>query len=196
MIGLGEMWNGVLGSWRILRGDAQGMRRFDLSEEGFWRSFGLFVPLLLPVLVGIAAERRLRLATTGIESADFPTVLFLVTQIAGFAVVWYGFPFFLAAIAGPIGLGARFSPLIVARNWSTLLGVVPYAVSALLYAAGLLSPNVFGLLNLIAFLFNIGLGFQVARLAAAVPTGTAVGLVILDLLFTMLVANVAVRLVF
>ncbi|MEJ1156824.1 hypothetical protein [Prosthecomicrobium sp. N25] len=195
MISLGEMRNGFAGSWRILKGDPQGMRYFDVSVDGFWRSFGLIVPLLLPVLVGVAAERALILSRTGMDARDFPNLLFILMQILSYAGAWFGFPLLLAAVAGPLGLATRYSPLVVVRNWSSLLGMVPFFVSTLLYAVGLVSTQALAFLTLVSLIFNLYLGYQVTRIAALVPPATAVGIVFMDLVFTLLVANLCDRLV-
>lgn len=195
LLSFDEIRAGVVGSWRVLRGDPQGMRCFDCSVDGFWRSFGVFVPLLLPVLVNIAAQRRLHLIRTGMDPRDFPDVVFVILQIGGFGVAWFGFPLLLAAVAGPLGIAPRFSPLVVVRNWASLIGIVPYFVATILFAAGLLTPQGLGLMSLGAFVFNVFLSYRVARLAAGAPPGLASGLVALDFVFTILIATVADRLV-
>jgi hypothetical protein len=193
MIGIAELRNGFSGSWKILKGDPQGMRHFDVSVDGFWRSFGLIVPLLVPVLVGVAAERSLILSRTGMDPRDFPNLLFVAMQLVSYAGAWFGFPLLLAAIAGPLGISGRYSPLVVARNWSSVLGIVPFFVSTLLYAVGLISAQGLGLLTLLSLIFNLYLGYQVTRIAALVQPPAAVGIVALDLVFTLLLANIADR---
>lgn len=195
LLSLDEMRQGFVGSWKLLRGDPQGMRHFDVSVDGFWRSFSVLFALLPPVLVSVAAERKLVMTSRAMDATDFPTVFFTVMQLLSYALAWYGFPLLLAAIAGPLGLSNRYAPLVVARNWSSLLGILPFLVATLLYVLGLVSANGFGLMTLVSLIFNLYLGYQVAKLSALVPAGTAIGLVILDLFFTMLVANVADRLV-
>ena len=64
-------------AWALFKGDRQGIRAFDMSVEGFWRSFGVIVLLLPAIGIVMAAERSLLLATSAYSQDTFPAGAFL-----------------------------------------------------------------------------------------------------------------------
>jgi len=81
----------LTGAWRLARLDPQGMRWFDLSERGFWRSFQAAViaaPAYLLLLLLYQAHAP--------ESTDATSSLTL--QMLLFAVQWATFPLLLIPI--------------------------------------------------------------------------------------------------
>lgn len=191
MIALDEAASAVRGTLKILRGDPQGIRYFDTSADGFLRSFAVILPLLVPSLLIIAAERQFLIYRDGVEAAAFPTMLFVLVQVLARIVVWFGNPLLVASVASPLGIAHRYSPLIVVNNWSSLVAVVPYTVSALLYTTGIASAQSFGLMNLIGFVFDVTLNFRVIRASTGAPINVTIGLLLMMLLFALLVGTVA-----
>ena len=116
-------------------------------------------------------------------------------QVGAFVVGWFAYPLLIAAIADWIGLSKRFVPFIVARNWSAVIGIVPYFVPMLLFLAGAISLDTLGALTLLALAFNIYYAYLVARLAGGANMATAIGLVILDVALTLLIGASADRLI-
>lgn len=191
MIAVGEIVAGAVGSWKILRGDPQAMRWFDVSADGFWRSFGAFVVVAPAMLVIVAAEHRLALYMTGREAAALPFLGFALVQIGARLAAWIGTPLVYAAIAGPVGFARHYAALVVAGNWSTLLGVIPATLAALAYVLGLVSADAFQGLGLVALAFDLTLAYRVARAATGARVDVSVGLVLVALLVAAMLARIA-----
>jgi hypothetical protein len=196
MITPDEIRSGVVGTLHLFRGDAGGMRYFDVSTDGFFRSFGVFLLLLVPFVVAIAAQRLMILSGPGwSEPADFPLLSYFLAQLAAFGAVWVGFPLTVAAMAKPLGLAKTFVPFIVARNWSSLIAVLPFVVINVLYLVGLIDGETVSGLYLFALGFNLYISYQVTRFSAKTPMGMTFGLVALEFALTVLFGILADRLV-
>lgn len=169
-------------AWAMFRGDPTGLRRLDLSVDGFWRSFAVFV-LLLPALgVVIAAERLAILEHSPYTAETFPAGAFLVSRFTGQILAWVAFPAVLALLARPLGFARVYVPLVVAVNWANLIAMVPITLPSLLYVLGLISGDAADLLALVALGVVLRYEFVVVRLATGAPVPFAVGLVALDYL--------------
>jgi hypothetical protein len=182
-----ELAAAFAGSLALLRADADAMRHFDVSVAGFWRSFLVAVVLAPTLLVDIAVDGRL---AAEVGAADTGVAARLLTYAAGFVV----FPLLLAPLARPLGLSATYVPFIVARNWTSLVGIIPTLAAALAYLAGLYGREALALANFAALIFNLFYAYRVARLAAAVPPGQASGLVALDFVLMLIAGTLIVRL--
>ena len=194
MIGAEEFLRVLRGSWRLLVGDERGMGDFDTSIDGFWRSFGVIVLCLPMPFVELAAQRLLPVAgRVAPEVMDGP--LYWIGGLAAYVLAWIAFPILLAALAAPLGVGRVYVPYVVARNWTTLLGVVPSFVVTVLFLVGLLPVDALGPLNLAALGFGIYYAWQVTRIACAAPPALTGGLVALDFLVSLVVYTAADRLI-
>ena len=194
MIGVGEIVRSLEGSWRLLVGDERGMRSYDTSIEGFWRSFGVMVACLPMPLVELTAQRLLPAAgRPEAEAAGGP--LFWIVGLAAYALSWIAFPLLLAALAKPLGIARVYVPYMVARNWTTLISTVPSFVVTTLFVLGLISTKTLGSLNLAALGFALYYAWQVTRIACATPFGLTSGLVALDFVLSLVVYTAADRLI-
>ncbi|MBP0575432.1 hypothetical protein J8J27_32425, partial [Mycobacterium tuberculosis] len=79
------------------------MRHFDVSIDGFWRSFRVAVVLTPTLLVDVAVDTRL---AEEIGAGGDGLLARLLTYAAGFIV----FPLVLAVIGRPLGLERNYVP--------------------------------------------------------------------------------------
>lgn len=194
MIGPDEIVRGFRGSWRLLLGDVRGMSWFDTSIDGFWRSFFVMVLMLPLPLIELAAQRQLPMASR-VDPAVLSGPAYIVVGILSYALAWIAFPLVLALLAKPLGIGPRYVPYMVARNWTTLIGALPSLVVTLAFLLGLMPVTALGPANLAALGFNLYYSWLVARLACAAAPGLAGGLVALDFLLTLVIYTAADRLI-
>lgn len=190
MISLGEIRAALDGSWLLLRNRPEGMAFFDQSIQGFWRSFlviGLLVPLLL---VSGLAEKQFYFSENLYHPDAFPDSAFWFAQLAGFGIDWLALPLLLALVAVPIGISQRYVPFIVVRNWSSLLVSVPYMVTYLLFLLGLISTGITVLLSLTCLVVVIWYRYLVARIALQASVSLAIGVVVLDVVLTLLISQI------
>lgn len=181
-----ELTQAFAGSMALLRADPASMTHFDVSITGFWRSFLVAAVLAPTLLIDVAVDGRLA-AEAGLGDAG--AAARLATYVGGFVV----FPVALVLIAGPLGLARGYVPFIIARNWTSLVGIIPTLAAALAYLVGLYGREALAFANFAALLFNLFYAYRVARIAAAVPAGQAAGLVALDFVLMLLTSTVIAR---
>ncbi len=142
-LGIQEIGQSCIASWRVMKGEAEALQQFDLSADGFWRSF-LVIFLLLPFyFLSLISEQSLMLEINlerGQEAAEIATggALLYIGKTLSLFVDWVTFPLVLAVLAGSIGLKRTYGPYIVVRNWSTLIILLPQTLLNLLYLAGII----------------------------------------------------------
>jgi hypothetical protein len=116
------------GAGRLALRDPGGMAYFDLSYEGFWRSFAIY-GLVLPAYLFLAAAR--------IEGGGQDLGALMLAKTLSFAASVVAFPLAMIAVSRAFNLRAHYVPFIVAYNWSQIIVV---ALAVLIAALGNLLP--------------------------------------------------------
>ena len=178
MPGRDEILRSLTGAWHLFLDRPDALRYFDISIDGFWRSFAAIL-LVLPSYAVIALSERAQILTDAIPDG-FDGGAFLVNKVVSIGVDWVAFPLVFAFIAGPLGLGRTYSTFIIARNWGAALAAVPYAAVALLYLAGILSAEFTNFLWLAIMIVIIRYSYLIARRALGAEIGVAVAIIVSD----------------
>ncbi len=194
MIERDEIIRALKGSWRLLLGDERAMSWFDTSIEGFWRSFGVMILCLPMPLVELSAQSLLPMAAR-LEPQALEGPGYWIAGLLAYGLTWIAFPVLLAVLARTFGIAGVYVPLMVARNWTTLLASLPSFVFTLLFVLGVLPLQALGPLNLAALAFGLYYAWVVTRIAARTPPGLTGGLVALDFLVSLVVYTAADRLI-
>ncbi len=190
MISKVEIRAALDGSWLLLRNRPEGMAFFDQSIQGFWRSFSVIF-LLVPVyVVSCLAEKRLFFAENLYHPDAFPNGSYWFAQFLGMGVDWLALPLLLALLAAPIGISNRYVSFIVVRNWTSLLASVPYLLTYILFLLDVISPGIVVLLSLTCLFVVIWYRYQVARIALQTTVSLTIGVVVLDVLLTLVISQV------
>jgi hypothetical protein len=172
---------GVEAAVALLFGRPGALARFDVSLEGFWRSFAAILLVLPCFAVSVLAEGRIESAGLPAEVADgFPWFGFVAVRTVALLLEWIALPVVLALLAGRLGLAARYVPFIVARNWASAVASALYSAPALLFLAGIAGAAVSQVLSLAIVAVALQYQYRIARQALAVPPGMAVAVVVLD----------------
>lgn len=135
---IGYLAESLTGAWRLARLKPDGFAWFDLSADGFWRSF-LAMPVAAPLFLGFVA------AQAGGGPLDAGT---LVVQLLSYLVVWCLFLGLMVPFARFFGLGPGYVPFVVAYNWAQVLMLMLFLPLTLLRAAGVMP----GLMNVVIVL--------------------------------------------
>jgi hypothetical protein len=173
-----EILRSLTGAWHLFLDRPNALRYFDLSLDGFWRSFGAIL-LVAPSYFLVALAERTRILTDSINDG-FDGGAFFFNKVISIGVDWVAFAIAFAFIAGPLGLGRTYSTFIIARNWGTVLAVIPFAIISLLYLAGMLGPDVADFLSLAFWVVVIRYSYLIARRALGAEIGTAIAIVVSD----------------
>ncbi|MBO6890404.1 MAG: hypothetical protein JJ866_00560 [Roseibium sp.] len=193
MISLTEIRAALDGSWLLLLNRPEGLRYFDQSIQGFWRSFQVIILLVPVILVGGVAEKQLYSMTGAYQSEPFTDSAFWSAHFMASGVAWVAFPALVALLAGPVGISHRFVPFIVTWNWSSLLATVPMLVSCLLYLLRIVSTEIFVLLHFASYAALLWFYYRVARNALQSTISLAIGVVVLDVLLSVVIAELIGR---
>lgn len=182
-----EIVSSLYGSWRLAHFDRGGMAYFDGSVDGFWRSFfaALIVAPLYAVMLG------LRYAAAG-EPGD--PVHYGLIEAVSYLVSWFSYPVAMHALTGLLDCRDRFLGYMVAYNWSLVLQNAVLVPIAMLNALQVVGPDAAGVLWLVAIVAVLAYLWFIARAGLEVPPLTAVGIVSIDVLLSLLVSGVTDRL--
>ncbi len=122
-----ELSYGIFGAWRLARFDADAMRYFDTSVDGFWKSF-YAAAIALPAFIIMTAF--------SLAKAELPEhVGFLevaVVEASGYVMSWVAFPLLMTVVSDVLQRGERYLGYIVALNWAQLL-IVAVQLPAFLF---------------------------------------------------------------
>lgn len=179
----GQVTAALAGAFRFLRFDAGGLRFFDGTMDGYWRSFFCAV-LILPVYVLLVA---LRLDDGELAN---PFLRIAAVEGIGYAIGWTAFPLVMAHLANSFDRAARYPGYIAAYNWFAAPQVVLTLAAAVLREAGFLPAALLTGLQLGVMLYLTAVQWFIARRALDIHPGTAVGVVAVDILISLLLATI------
>lgn len=166
--------------------DQRAWEKFDLTTEGFYRSFVallLVMPLnvvvdVLSIQVGAAERVRqgkpLLEQSYGLADAAFSTF--------AHSAQWLLFPIAMIFLLRFLDLTQRYAALIIAHNWGMVVIWLLYLPALLLHAAGIVSSDQAIDLNLIVLGFTLYFRFYIAQTALATTWGIAASIAMIDLL--------------
>ena len=175
MLTLAEIGPGVYGAWRLAHFDPNGMRYFDRSMTGFWRSFYVAV-LVAPLWIIILA-------------VDFAPMHFAggwarvaIAETIGYVINWVAYPLAAYYLTRFIDRPQEYAGFIVALNWGSLIQLglqMPAHVIAgtAVVPAGLGEVLVVGT-QLVALIYE----WFITRTALRLSGFGAIGFVVLDFL--------------
>lgn len=158
---------------------------FDLTANGFFRSFAallivmplnvLYEILLTNAIIGkkIAAGQKV---TGSFEMSD------AVFSAIALCAQWMIFPIAMIFVLRFLGLAHRYSTLIIAHNWGSVVVFLANIPGFALYAIGLVSADVAFDLAFIVLGLTLYYRFYIAQTALDAGASTAGAITLLDFL--------------
>jgi len=166
--------------------DQRAWTKFDLTTEGFYRSFAaMFVVLPLNIVIDIiltqvAIAERLRQGKPAVDAAyGLSDALFATVALS---VQWLLFPIAMIFLLRYLGLAQRYAALIIAHNWATVVIWLFYLPPFLLYAAGIISSSLANDLYLMILGFTLYYRFYIVQTALGTTWLLAAGIAMIDFL--------------
>lgn len=166
------------GAWAIARRDPNAMSHFDLTVEGFWASFFAAVVAAPGYLMLLVDQYSVRDLGANLGEA-------VLVELFAYGVGWIAFPLVALPLTQALGLGHRYVPLIVASNWGAVLQVA-LLVGAAMVAAVLPEPMRMSL-RLAVMLLALTYQWQVIRVSLETTGLIAAGLVVVDILVSVII---------
>ncbi len=180
MISLSEVFTALYGAYRLARLDAGGLRFFDITDQGFWRSFFAAV-LVAPLYMILLLIRYSNLPE------PLPLFRFIAIEAIAYVIAWVAFPLLMASLTRLLECDRFYVRFIVAYNWAAVLQNLLYIPIAILAAAGVLSIALSNTLGLMALALIVVYTWFVTRTALEVAAGMAAGIVGLDFMLNVLI---------
>jgi hypothetical protein len=170
------------GCWRLLRRDPAAFEDFNLSIEGFWRSFAMVIPVFIlayPLFVSVHRSGIELAAESGASAPELRLGVSYAYLLSG-VVVW---PLVAALLARLLGVAQNYVRYMIVYNWMAVptmtLAVIPHLLHL---ATGL------GLLPIIlaqaVFIFLLYLGWYVAKAGFATTGPVAFAFLLADFALT------------
>jgi len=181
-----ETYASLVGAWRLARRDPGGMTCFNISVDGFWRSFFALVVMAPLFLAFVLLEYRLRFAPPGLG-------VYLLVESLAYLLDGISFPVLMIFLSRMLGLESGYVPFVIAYNWSSVLVMALLLAPFALTGLGLLPGEAGALLTLAATIAAVYYRWYVTRIALGAPAGTAIGLVLVNVLLSTLIGALADR---
>lgn len=180
----------ISGLWLLARGDAQGLRRLDLSDRGMTRSFWAFV-WCLPAMFVYWSGIRFAVLASGPEGTSTGAIFFVRLFMIE-AVNWMLPLILVAVLCLFLHAERKFPAIVVITNW---LSVPLSYVYALLTILLFLLPAAAGLIALLQLVLLVATVFAISRMLRQIlgPQPLAVAATLLVLLIPSLVISDLLR---
>ncbi|CAK0740189.1 Yip1 domain-containing protein [Azospirillaceae bacterium] len=179
-----ELAFSLFGAYRLALSDARGMAYLDTSGLGAWRSF-FVAALLLPANVPLIL---FRLAD---HLNDIPFYRLVLIELVFYIISWTAYAVAMEPLTRMLGRSSRYPGFLCAYNWSSVLQMSVYLPAFLLAESGLLPGSLGDVIVVIVTLLTLQYQWFVTRVSLDVSRSSAVGLVVLDLIFSVFVTNAA-----
>lgn len=172
-----EVQLAVGGALRLACGDRRGLGFFDISIDGFWRSFraGVICYPLYLLLLGF------RVSDAQWEASGIAPIL--VVETIGYVISWVAFPLLMLPVSRWLGRDDRFLAFMVAYNWAQIPQTGLFVLVGLERTTGLFAPSAAQFTGLLAVIASLVYEWYIARVALTVTAAQAALVVIVDLVF-------------
>jgi hypothetical protein len=177
VISLNEMLAGLYGALRLARADATGMRWFNATPEGFWRSFwaAALVAPVFALLLWIRYES---------ESMTVAPLRFALLEFVSYVVAWTLFPLLMFYLVQVVERERNYYGYMVAYNWSTVWQNLIYLPLAMVSEIGVLSFAASSTLSVAVLAAVFVYTWFITRTALQVNALVAAGVVAVDFLIS------------
>jgi hypothetical protein len=180
------MGRSIDAAFDLVARDQRAWSKFDLTAEGFYRSFAAIL-IVLPInifidiiVIQIAQAEHIRQNEPVLEQVyTFNDAAFSTVALA---LQWMLFPIVMLFLLRYLGLAQRYAALVIAHNWATVVIWLFYLPPFLLYAAGIITSSQAIDLNLIVLGFTLYYRFYVAQTALGTTWMLAAGIAMIDFL--------------
>ncbi|TNE58955.1 MAG: hypothetical protein EP340_03875 [Alphaproteobacteria bacterium] len=180
-----EIRAGLKGALRLFFWDKNAFEEFDISADGFWRSFAapimilpfyyLFFAMHYNLTVDLGLLQRLQTGADLVSERSY-VWHWVVAYVLDIVIL----PILLVPISRLLQFNDRYVHMVIARNWGQALAFVLYFVPILMYGLGLLSPLMAG--SVFTLMVIVGLIYELAIIRFASGLNVFISAIILIIL--------------
>ncbi|MBZ6076558.1 hypothetical protein [Microvirga puerhi] len=178
------------GALDLLNSRVEGLKAFDMSERGFWRSFAAIWLTLPAYVVSIAFERlRLGLLFPNHPLLDSFQIDFVVAlgQVASVLAL----PVAMIWGARQLHLTHRYVPFVIVMNWINVIAMLLMSVPLLLLLLGWATPALSALFSLAFFVIVLRVQWFATKATLGLESLPAFGIVTLGVVLNSLIDTAA-----
>lgn len=175
-------------AWQLVVRDPKAWDAFDLTADGFFRSFAAVLFVIPFNIVFDLFALRLRQAgsiensdAVGMAAFSYSKMAFSTTALC---VEWVLFTIIAYFLLKFLGLADQYVRYIVAYNWGCIIVELFNLPAVVLFSFGLISYAAAVDLIFIALGLTLYYRFYIAQTALGVGWGLAMGIAVLEFLFT------------
>lgn len=187
-----EIFRSIHGAWRIARFDPDAMRHFNLTMQGFWRSF-IAAALLAPFFV---LTNVLNVADASAEHLSRDGFGYVAVWLLVWFVAWAVFPIVMVPVSHLLKLSDVYVPFIIAWNWSSVLMAAALYPLSMIYGLGIIGQQPAALLLMAVRITLFFYGYLVARASLRCGIAMAIGLVVMEFLISLLILGSANQVIY
>ena len=175
---LSEILRHLSGAWLLMVGRSEGLKRLDLTADGFWTSFAAILVALPPVALSwLEFEESAR---PDRPAAAGPAFVYAAHALADLTA-WLLPVIVILFVAERVGASRKIVPLVVATNWGGAL-IAWIMAPCWLFAMLVGSPQAVSLFGLVTSVASIALTVRLVSTAIGRDAVGAVAIVVLMIL--------------
>jgi hypothetical protein len=174
------------GTLDLLNNRAEGLKAFDMSERGFWRSF-VAIWLTLPAYIVSLAFERLRLGLVQPDRSLLDSVWVDFVVALGHVASFVALPIAMIFITRSLRLTQRYASFVIVMNWITVIGLLVLSVPAMLLLLGWATPALATMFSLAFAVVIVRLQWFATKATLGLSGLAAFGIVTLGLVLNSLV---------
>ena len=135
------------GTLDLLNSRSEGLKSFDMSERGFWRSFAA-IWLTLPAYIISLAIERMRNGAVEPDGTLLDNLWVDAVVALGHVGGYIALPLAMIWIARSFRLTSRYVSFVIVTNWISVITLLVLSVPAMLLLLGWATPSLASLFNL------------------------------------------------
>lgn len=185
-VDLAYMRRSVDAAFDLVTRNPRAWEKFDLTADGFYRSFAAFL-IIAPIniatdaiVVRLAAAERIRQNKPAGEAVYYMSDA--VFSTVALCIQWLLFPIAMLFLLRFLGYAQRYAALVIAHNWGSVVVWLFNLPAFLLFAAGIITSNQAIDINLIVLGLTLYYRFYIAQTALGAPWTLAAGITMIDFL--------------
>lgn len=176
------------GTLDLLHSRAEGLKSFDMSERGFWRSF-VAIWLTLPAYIVSLAFERLRLGLLQPDRSLLGNLWIDIVVALGHVASFVVLPLAMIWIARRYNLTKAYAPFVIVTNWITVIGMLVLSVPAMLLLLGWATPSLASLFSLAFAVIIVRMQWFATKATLGISSLAAFGIVLLGIVLNSCVAS-------
>jgi hypothetical protein len=159
---------------RLALRDVQAMASFDLTADGYFRSFAAMI-VALPLYVVLNQGWETIGMAIGEQHSEVNAVYFALYTL-GYLLSWFAFPVVMIFVLRFLNLTERYSALVIAYNWGTIIVLLLDVPPIALFALGVLTAVQALVLELV--IFGVGLYYRFFSAMTALQSKPSIAMAI------------------